>query len=200
MSPRGETCSQGTGVSRLCSWCKRRGLEGQPRPSEGSLAGRAAVPGGGPRLGWPPPPLPACRVPFAVGGCAPGGTGFGGLAGWWAPGGSPPGPAPGMGSVCCVHSSACLAGGLFMAGRRPGGGDSAAPPSAWHQARSLLTGLLTFAPLKAYLRTFGSLAIFNIKIKAFLHMCGLKNRSVSPRSRVLAGAAGGSPTAPHLPE
>lgn len=77
-----------------------------------------------------------------------------------------------------------------MAGRRPGGRGLCCthPPGT---RLSLLTGLLTIAPLKAYLRTLGSLAIFNIKIKAFLHTCGLVSPGAGCQPVLLVPAAGG---------
>lgn len=61
-----------------------------------------------------------------------------------------------------VHRSTALPAtgrAVFMA-EEARGQDLLLPSSAWHQALSLLSGLLTFSSLKSYLRTFGSLAIF----------------------------------------
>lgn len=181
---------EGNGVSAVLlvqtTWAGRAGPAapaGRPRPRDrpswgGQQCWEVASPG------LVHLPQPAGRPLRGVAEEPPGGTGTVGRAGWWAPWGQSSGPTPGMGSVRCVHSVACRAAGRVTYGcRRPGGGDSAAPHPPGTRL-SLLTGLLTIAPRKAYLRTFGSLAIFNIKIKAFLHTCGLKNGLVSPGAGV----------------
>lgn len=124
---------------------------------------------GGP-LAQPGPTLPCLPGPVSSG-CAeepPGGTGtmtpgqFGGHPGAAL---ATRGPCAGhVHSVLGVHRGTALpAEGwpVFMAGRRPVGGDSAAPLICLVPGSLLAHWPLDiFPPLKSYLRTFGSLAIF----------------------------------------